>query len=80
MNMVRHMTINIAGILGPRWKRKSLRGLFEDEDGRILSNTEAREMLSEMLAEGKKYFPIGDCQNFDYQKGCPGHSNEKDKP
>lgn len=78
--MIRHMTINIAGILSPRWSRKSLRGLFEDENGRLLSNAEARIMLADMLKEGKRYFPVGDCQNFDYQTGCPGHPSEKDKP
>jgi len=76
--MMRHMTINIAGILGDKWKRKSLKGMFEDENGRVLGNIEAREMLAQMLAEGKKLFPVGECEGFDYITGCPGHSSGED--
>lgn len=75
--MRHHFTINIAGIL----KRKTSIGkLFEDEDGKFLNDRQARKMLNEMLAEGKRLFPMGDCEGFNYETGCPGHPSEKDKP
>lgn len=29
--------------------------------------------LREQLALGRKVLPMGNCDNFDYQKGCRGH-------
>ena len=52
----------------------SLRGCITTENGNVLnSSDEVREFLKEQLAQGKKYLPCGDCDNFDYQQGCKGH-------
>lgn len=74
--MIHHMCINISCILR---QKKSLGKLFYDEDGTVLNNIEARKMLNKMLAEGKRLFPVGDCEGFNYETGCPGHPSEKYK-
>jgi hypothetical protein len=34
---------------------------------------EAKRELLNQLAMGRKVLPIGDCDNFSYETGCPGH-------
>lgn len=67
-----HTCINITGFLRAS-KRKSLKGLFTNDEGKELSDREARNYLNECLAKGWKYIPTGDCDNFDHQTGCQGH-------
>lgn len=43
-------------------------------DGKPLQTVpEVRQFLRDQLALGRKVLPMGDCDNFDYQKGCRGH-------
>lgn len=72
--MIRHMQWNIRGAL--KRTDKELDGLMEYEDGRKLSGAEARKFLTECLEKGWRVFPVGKCEGFDYQTGCPGHKNE----
>lgn len=67
----RHLSLSIEG--GIRWA-KELCGCIE-VDGRTL-NTEKEvcDYLRGQLALGRKYLPMGDCDNFDYQQGCLGHT------
>lgn len=69
---VMHLCCDIRGLL-ENYRRKSLKGVFHDENGRGLTDDEAREYLYDCLAKGWKVIPMGDCDNFDYQKGCKGH-------
>lgn len=73
--MRRHMTWNIAGAL--KKSDKHLDGLMQYDDGRFLSGKEAREYLQGCLVKGWRVLPLGDCEGFDYDKGCPGHTNEQ---
>ena len=67
------MSTNIAGMLR-NYKGKSMGGLLEDENGRTLSDAEARKFLAECQAKGWKLIPCGNCEGFDpFGKGCPGH-------
>lgn len=71
----RHMQWNIRGAL--KRSDKDLDGIMEFEDGTLLSGKQARQYLTECLAKGWRVFPIGNCEGFDYQTGCPGHPDEK---
>jgi hypothetical protein len=76
---IRHVSVNIEGLLR-NYKRKSLSKFFEDENGRKLSDAEARQYLTECQAKGWKKIPCNaDCEGFDYfDKGCPGHEIKED--
>lgn len=43
------------------------------ENGRTLKPTEVRVLLKKADDAGHRYLPLGNCDNFDYQKGCLGH-------
>lgn len=46
-------------------------------DGRTLQTVaEIRAFLREQKKMGRRVLPVGDCDNFDYQKGCLGHPAE----
>lgn len=68
-----HCCADIRGMLNQR--KRSLKGVFTDSDGRKLSDEEAREYLYDCLAKGWHVLPMGGCDNFDYQTGCKGHSS-----
>lgn len=71
----RHMSINLAGILR-NFNRKKI-NFFTDENGKIISDTKAREYIAQCQAKGWKKIPMGGencCEGFDYfDNGCPGH-------
>ena len=71
-----HMSVNIRGMLD-YCRRKSMAGLIIDDEGRALSDKEAREYLYDHLEKGHKVLPMCDtdeCPDFDYfGGGCPGH-------
>lgn len=70
--IIKHMSANIEGMLR-NFKRKSMKGLIED-NGRLLSDKEARAELQRLQSLGHKLMPCGDCEGFDpFEKGCPGH-------
>lgn len=50
---------------------------MEDDDGRPVSDREARAYLAECQAKGWKLIPCGNCEGFDpFEHGCPGHEIE----
>lgn len=65
-----HLSLSVRGAL-----KRPLRELnyFNDENGRQLTPSEAREELLQALSEGKEVLPVGDCDQFDFKTGCPGH-------
>lgn len=67
------MSINLAGILR-NYKRKKI-NIFSDDNGRELSDKEARQYIAELQAKGHKLMPMSsDCEGFDhFGGGCPGH-------
>lgn len=73
-----HLAADIRGMLRNHHQKGSLNGVFEDiETGQKLTDDEAREYLYDCLAKGWKVIPMGDCDNFDYQTGCKGHSDKE---
>ena len=65
-----HMCVDISGAL--RRTDCELGKLFTD-DGVPVSGKHARDWLKLQLAHGKRVIPLGECDNFDHQKGCLGH-------
>lgn len=48
---------------------------IEDENGNTLDTIEkVRAFFKEQQAMGRKVLPYGDCDNFDYETGCKGHT------
>jgi hypothetical protein len=76
--MKRHLSTNIAGLLRAAGKR-SMKGLLTKDDGTDASDQEVRDYLAECLLKGWKLIPVGDCTNFDHQKGCQGHPDAEIK-
>jgi hypothetical protein len=56
------------------WKQKDWKKVLIDETtGKYLLPEESKRQFIKWISEGKKVVPIGECSNFDYQKGCLGH-------
>lgn len=76
MRTKHHMSANIEGML--RYHKRKKITYMEDDNGRPLSDKEARAYLQECLAKGWKLIPCGNCEGFDpFGKGCPGHPVEE---
>lgn len=65
-----HMSLNVKGALLNKYSMDAL----HDDDGRLMSRGEAKERLELLDFQGIKYVPSDDCDNFDPQKGCLGHT------
>jgi len=66
------MCTNIEGLLR-NMKGKKINFITGD-DGKTLSDKEARKAIAELQAKGHKLIPSGDCEGFDpFGGGCPGH-------
>lgn len=73
-----HLGLDIRGAL--KQTNRQLNGLFDDDNGKPLSGAEARELLLDELQTGKRFLPVGKCDNFDYQQGCLGHKTPEKQP
>jgi len=70
--MKRHMCMDVRGALrNGMWKL----GGMQHDDGRPMTADEAFDALCDEIAKGRRVIPLGDCDNFDYQEGCNGHSD-----
>ena len=78
MSKTIHMCADIRGMLNNYRRKDSLKDVFVDDNGKKLSDYEAREYLYDCLAKGWKVIPCGECDNFDYQTGCKGHEIESE--
>lgn len=72
-----HFCINIRGML--EWPKKDLKKAMRKEDGSYLTPDEVRDFLFDRLSEGKKVLPLGECDNFCFEKGCRGHALEESR-
>ena len=72
------MAVNIEGLLR-HYRRKKINILVND-DGRTITDKEARAYLAECQAKGYKLIPRDGCDGFDpFDKGCPGHPVQEDE-
>lgn len=74
--MIMHMCLDVAGWLQSHTRKRDYTRMFKRDDGRWMTPDEAKRNLLEVLASGRRLLPLGPCDGFDYQTGCPGH--EKD--
>lgn len=63
-----HFRLSVRGAL----KNQSFDGLLHN-DGRQMTREEAFTTLRDSLKAGHEYIPMGDCDNWDDEKGCLGH-------
>lgn len=76
MKRIIHLSLDIDGGIQ---NARLLKGCIT-VDGRVLNTVkEIRAFLYEQKAMGRKVLPMGDCDNFDYQKGCIGHQVEDEE-
>ena len=72
MRQIRHLSTNIEGLLR-NYKGKKI-NIFTDDNGKQISDKEARKELAELQAKGHKLIPSANCEGFDpFGGGCPGH-------
>lgn len=76
MKQIRHMSVNLEGMLR-NFKGRKIR-IMEDENGRTLSDSEARAEIARLQALGHKLMCCSnECEGFDpFGGGCPGHPVE----
>lgn len=67
-----HMCLDIRGAM--RWSKARLKGLLVI-DGRRGTADEVWQCLADELARGRRVLPMGKCDGFSYETGCPGHPN-----
>ncbi|HEL5042952.1 hypothetical protein [Stenotrophomonas maltophilia] len=70
-----HLHLDVAGALINMTGRE-LKGLFQrSPSGEPVTAAEARRVLTDHLANGRRVIPLGPvCEGFDYSgTGCPGH-------
>lgn len=78
MHVKHHMSINLEGILR-NFKRRKI-NIFQDENGKFISDSEARQQIAELQAKGHKLMSCSpnECVGFDpFGGGCPGHTIEE---
>lgn len=74
MGTIFHVGLDIRGTL--KLSNRQLKGLLVDETGKGFTADQVKDELMDKLAEGKRFLPIGKCDNFDFQNGCQGHPSE----
>lgn len=69
-----HMALDVRGGLQ---NAKMLKGAITVDGHTLNTVREIREFLQSELDMGHEKLPMGDCDCFDYKKGCPGHVVEE---
>lgn len=70
------MAVNIDGLLKAYTRRKIT--FMTDDDGRPMTDAEARREIAILQSKGHKLIPSGNCEGFDpFGGGCPGHQIEE---
>lgn len=75
--MARRMIHCHLDICGGIRNARLLKGVITVDGHTLNTVKEIRGFLQEQLNMGRKVLPMGDCDNFDYQKGCLGHEVEE---
>lgn len=72
-----HVCLDLQGTIR---NAKFVKGCITLDNGYTLQTVaEIRKWCKEQIAMGRRVVPCGDCDNFDYQKGCRGHLIEEDE-
>jgi hypothetical protein len=70
--------MDVANYLARHHRKRDYERMFQHRDGRRMSADEAKSYLLEMLAQGKRFIPVGECDNFDFNSGCKGHEQSEE--
>ena len=71
-----HMSQDIRGAI-ENWKKRewvnALTWITKSDGTRFASVEELKDAFWSEIAQGHEVIPYGDCDNFDWKKGCQGH-------
>lgn len=67
-----HLRLDLRGALR-NWRDSDWKNRVKTDGGKTMTPDEVREEFFNLLAQGKKFIPMGACDNFDEEKGCLGH-------
>lgn len=77
MSTTYHLVVSVRGMLN--WPnveaKKNLKWITKNDGTRFGTVAELRNMLMDELAKGHEVLKTGECDNFDFQKGCLGHES-----
>lgn len=69
-----HLRLDIRGAI----RNRAFEG-FAHDDGRPMTRDEAFHALCDALAAGRRFLPVGDCDNWDsVEERCRGHEVPSD--
>jgi hypothetical protein len=71
-----HLCIDLRGAL-TNFKAGKWRDCCTDDDGKKMSPHQVQRYFLDQLALGRRVVPMGKCEGFDYQTGCPGHWSDE---
>ncbi len=75
MRTTTHFCVSVRGAL----RNRNFAGM-QHNDGRPMTKDEAFDALCDELAQGHEVVPMGECDNFDFKKGCQGHKLPDEVP
>ena len=75
MSTLIHLSLDIKGSLR---NPGILKGVITYNGKKLNTEKEIKDFLQYQLSLGRKFLPMGDCDNFDYQTGCMGHEERED--
>lgn len=70
-----HVCLDIDGGIK---NAKDLVGVIKVNGNPLMKVAEIKRFLEHQKDLGREFLPFGDCDNFDYQKGCLGHIVEEE--
>lgn len=72
--MIRHISTSIDGLLElSDYRLRKILDSVTDDQGKHPKLGEFKKWLRNEKAQGHKFIPVPECDNFDPVKGCLGH-------
>lgn len=71
-----HIHINIKGAMR---NAEEYIGVVIVDGKKLQTVEEVKQFFQSQLDLGRRILPVGECDNFDYQRGCRGHEIKEDK-
>ena len=73
------MRVDVIGML--MRGKKAYQGMASHDNGQPMTTKETKHYLLTELAQGHRFLPMGDCDNWDEVNGkCLGHEEGKEAP
>jgi hypothetical protein len=71
-----HISTSIRGALARKDFARAFKGVFTDDNGKVMSIPDVKKELLSELAKGHELIPSVGCDHFDWVKGCLGHESK----